>query len=249
MLLEVKNVVVCYDTAMILSGASLSVDKGELVGIVGPNGAGKSTLLRCIAGLIKWERDSQKGTRFGDITIEGEVIFDGDHLEKLSAYEIARKGLSLCPERGRAFRELTVLENLMAGAYLITEKAQAKNNLDKVYEIFPRLKEREKQISGTLSGGERQMLAVGRAMMSNPKLLCIDEPTVGLAPLIKQDLFKRIREIYKLGITILITEQDVKFAFALSRRNYVFSRGRVIAEGTADELLVNEVIKKNYLGL
>ena len=249
MLLEVKNLVVCYDTAMILSGATVSVDNGELVGIVGPNGAGKSTLLRCIAGLVKWERDIQKGTRWGDITIEGEVIFDGEHLEKLSAYEITRRGLVLCPERGRPFRELSVLENLMAGAYLTGDRAQAKQNLERVYEIFPRLKEREKQASGTLSGGERQMLAVGRAMMSNPKLLCIDEPTVGLAPIIKQDLFKRIREIYKLGITILITEQDVKFAFALSRRNYVFSRGRVIAEGSGDELLSNEVIKKNYLGL
>jgi branched-chain amino acid transport system ATP-binding protein len=249
-LLEVKNVTVSYDTAMVLDDASLNVMKGELVGLVGPNGAGKSTLLRSISGLINWEKEVSKGTRQADITFKGSVEFEGEHIEKLSASEIAKRGLLLCPERGRPFVEMTVKDNLLAGAYLVKDKKVVNDSLNKVYELFPRLKERENQISGTLSGGERQMLAIGRALMRKPKFMLVDEPSSGLAPRLKEDLFKRIEEIYhELGVTILLAEQDVSFAFDLSERNYVMSRGHIIAQGTAKELLKDETIRKTYLGL
>jgi len=249
-LLEVTGVTVRYDTAMVLDEASLKVDKGELVGLVGPNGAGKSTLLRAIAGLIKWEKEVLRGTRQADITFEGSIEFEGERIEKLSASEIAKRGLILCPERGRPFAEMTVSDNLLAGAYLCENKKEVNDNLTKVHALFPRLKERESQISGTLSGGERQMLCIGRALMHQPKFLLVDEPSSGLAPKLKEDLFGRIEEIYKeLGVTILLAEQDVSFAFALAARNYVMSRGHIIAHGTAQELLKDETIRKTYLGL
>jgi branched-chain amino acid transport system ATP-binding protein len=249
-LLEVKNVSVKYDTATILDDASLTVEKGELVGLVGPNGAGKTTLLRAISGLINWDREVLRGTRKSDVTFEGSVEFEGERIDKLSAFQIAKKGLQLCPQMGRPFVEMSVKENLLAGAYLCRNKKEVDESLARVYELFPRLKEREKQQSGTLSGGERQMLAVGRSLMRQPKLMLVDEPSSGLAPKIKDDLFKRVEEIYKeLGVTILLAEQDISFAFALSKRNYVMSRGHMIAHGTADELLKDETIRKTYLGM
>ena len=251
MLLEIKDVSVSYDTAMVLNEANLGVDSGELVSLVGPNGAGKSTLLRTIAGLINWEKEITKGMRkeLANITFQGSITFEGEKIDKLPPHEVAKKGLILCPERGRPFGELTVLENLKVGAHLCKSREEMEGNLDRVYELFPVLKERRKQISGTLSGGERAMLAIGRALMYHPKLLCIDEPSTGLAPKVKDDLFQRVKEIYALGITILLVEQDVSFAFELASRNYVLSRGKVIAEGTAEELLTNETIRKTYLGL
>lgn len=249
-MLEAKNVTVCYDTAMVLDEASVKVEKGELVGLVGPNGAGKTTLLRAIAGLVHWEKEVLKGTRQSDITFEGTIEFEGERIEGLSASEIAKKGLLLCPERGRPFVEMTVKDNLLAGAYLVKDKQEVGKSLNRVYELFPRLKEREKQISGTLSGGERQMLAIGRALMRQPKFMLVDEPSSGLAPKLKEDLFKRVEEIYhELGVTILLAEQDISFAFELSGRNYVMSRGHIIAHGTAEELLEDETIRKTYLGL
>jgi len=249
-LLEAKNVTVCYDTAMVLDEASLKVEKGELVALVGPNGAGKTTLLRAIAGLINWEKEVLKGTRQSDITFEGSIEFEGERIDKLSASEIAKKGLLLCPERGRPFVEMTVRDNLLAGAYLVKDKQEVDKSLNRVYELFPRLKERRKQISGTLSGGERQMLAIGRALMRQPKLMLVDEPSSGMAPKLKEDLFKRVEEIYhELGVTILLAEQDISFAFELSGRNYVMSGGHIIAHGTAQELLKDETIRKTYLGL
>jgi branched-chain amino acid transport system ATP-binding protein len=249
-LLEVKDVTVCYDTAMVLDEASLMVEKGELVGLVGPNGAGKSTLLRSIAGLINWEKEVSKGTRQADITFKGSIEFEGERIEKLPASEIAKRGLLLCPERGRPFVEMTVKDNLLAGAYLVKDKKVVNDSLNKVYELFPTLKDRQNQISGTLSGGERQMLAIGRALMRKPKFMLVDEPSSGLAPRLKEDLFKRIEEIYhELGVTILLAEQDISFAFDLSRRSYVMSRGHIIAQGTAKELLKDETIRKTYLGL
>jgi len=249
-LLEVKGVTVRYDTAMVLDEASLKIEKGELVGLVGPNGAGKSTLLRSVAGLINWEKEVLKGTRQADITFEGTIEFEGERIEKLSASEIAKRGLILCPERGRPFAEMTVKDNLLAGAYLCKDRSEISNNLAKVHELFPRLKEREKQISGTLSGGERQMLSIGRALMHQPKFMLVDEPSSGLAPRLKEDLFKRVEEIYhELGVTILLAEQDVSFAFDLAVRSYVMSRGHIIAHGTAQELLADETIRKTYLGL
>jgi branched-chain amino acid transport system ATP-binding protein len=249
-LLEVKDVIVRYDTATILDGASLTVGKGELVGLVGPNGAGKTTLLRTIAGLINWDREVLRGTRNSDVTFEGSIEFEGERIDKLSAFEIAKKGLQLCPQMGRPFVEMTVKENLLAGAYLCKDKKEVDESLGKVYELFPRLEERKNQLSGTLSGGERQMLAVGRSLMRRPKLMLVDEPSSGLAPKIKEDLFKRVEEIYKeLGVTILLAEQDISFAFALSKRNYVMSRGHIIAQGTAEELLKDDTIRKTYLGM
>jgi branched-chain amino acid transport system ATP-binding protein len=249
-LLEVKNVSVKYDTATILDDTSLKVEKGELVGLVGPNGAGKTTLLRAIAGLINWDKEVLKGTRMEDITFEGTIEFEGERIDKLAAFEVAKRGLQLCPQMGRPFAEMTVRENLLAGAYLCKDKKEVDESLARVYELFPRLAERKTQLSGTLSGGERQMLAVGRSLMRRPKLMLVDEPSSGLAPKIKDDLFKRVEEIYKeLGVTILLAEQDISFAFNLSKRNYVMSRGHIIAHGTADELLKDETIRKTYLGM
>ena len=249
-MLEAKDVVVRYDTATVLDGASLKVEKGELVGLVGPNGAGKTTLLRAIAGLINWDREILKGTKMEDVVFEGSIEFEGERIDKLSAPEIARKGIQLCPQMGRPFAEMTVKDNLLAGAYLCQDKKEVNESLARVYELFPRLMEREKQLAGTLSGGERQMLAVGRSLMRRPKFMLVDEPSSGLAPKIKDELFKRVEEIYReLGVTILLAEQDISFAFDLSKRNYVMSRGHIIAQGTAEELLGDETIRKTYLGL
>jgi len=249
-LLEVKNVTVRYDTATVLDEASLRVEKGELVGLVGPNGAGKTTLLRAIAGLINWDKEVLKGTRMEDITLEGTIEFEGERIDRLSAHDIAKRGLQLCPQMGRPFIEMTVRDNLLAGAHLCKDRNEVQESLAKVHKLFPRLKEREKQLSGTLSGGERQMLAIGRSLMRRPKFMLVDEPSSGLAPKLKDDLFQRMQEIYReLGVTILLAEQDISFAFELSKRNYVMSRGHVIAHGTAEELLKDETIRKTYLGL
>jgi branched-chain amino acid transport system ATP-binding protein len=247
--LEVKDLTVLYDRAMVLNGVSLHVNIGEMVSLVGPNGAGKSTFLRAMAGLVKWEKDTLKGTVKGKIILEGSVIFNREEMIHLSAHEIAKRGLILCPERGRPFRELTVRENLELGAYLVRDKEEIDKGLERVYYLFPILKNRENQISGTLSGGERTMLSIGRALMSRSKFLLIDEPSVGLAPYVKEDLFARIKDIHELGITILMTEQDVIFAFELAPRNYIMSRGKVIAEGTPSDLLGDEIMRKTYLGL
>lgn len=249
MYLEVKDLSVLYDRAMVLNKANLHVKKGELVSLVGPNGAGKTTLLRAISGLVKWEKESLKGTVLGKITIGGSVMFNGEELINLPASKIIHKGLVLTPERGRPFKEMTVKENLLAGAYLVKDKKLIKETLEQVYELFPILRQRENQVSGTISGGERTMLAIGRSLMSQAKCLLIDEPSVGLAPKVKEDMFQRIAAVHGLGITILMTEQDISFAFELSQRNYVISQGQIMAEGNPEELLANETIRKNYLGL
>jgi len=247
--LEIQNLTLIYDRAIVLNEASFQVELKELVGMVGPNGAGKSSLLRAVSGLVKWEQEALKGTVRGKITLTGSVKFEGEEIMGRPAHEIARKGLILCPERGRPFREMTVKENLLAGAYCYSDKKLILESLEKIYSLFPVLKRREKQYSGTLSGGERTMLSIGRSLMSQAKLLLIDEPSVGLAPMVKEDLFARIRDIHEMGITILMTEQDVSFAFDLATRNYVLSRGKVIAEGTGPKLLEDEIIRKTYLGL
>lgn len=250
MYLDVKELTVLYDRAMVLNRVSLHVREGEMVSLVGPNGAGKSTLLRAISGLVKWEKEALRGTVSGKITIEGGVRFNGEDLSGLPASEIVKRGLVLTPERGRPFREMTVLENLEAGAYLCRDKKVIERNLERVYELFPVLKDRAKQVAGTISGGERTMLAIGRSLMTeNAKLLLIDEPSVGLAPKVKEQMFQRVREVHGLGITILLTEQDIGFAFDLSKRNYVISQGQIMAEGTPEELLANEIVRKSYLGM
>ena len=249
MLLEVSNLTVCYDKAMLLNDLSMAVDAGELVSLVGPNGAGKSTLLRAITGLVARDREVTKRSTDGDVTLEGSVTFDGERIDRTPAYKIVKLGLVHCPERRRPFREMTVIENLQAGAFLLNDKDQVKEHLDKVYMLFPVLQGRSHQISGTLSGGEQQMLAIGRALMSRPKLLCIDEPSTGLAPILRAEVFQKIGEISSLGITVLLVEQEVRTVFKMSSRNYVLSSGRIIAEGTGQSLLENEVIRKTYLGL
>jgi branched-chain amino acid transport system ATP-binding protein len=248
-LLEIQGLSVSYETAMLLNNLSIGVDEGEMVSLVGPNGAGKSTLLRAITGLIAWEKSTLKGTRAGDITVEGTVLFAGERIENLAAHEIVKRGLLHCPERARVFTEMSVTDNLKAGAYLCSDSQQAQKNLETVYQLFPVLKQRGNQVSGTLSGGERQMLAIGRALMGQPRLLCIDEPSTGLASKLKDELFERIKDIRDSGISVLLVEQDVNAAFELANRNYVLSHGKVIAEGTGDDLLQDETIRKTYLGL
>ena len=249
MLLEVQGLTVCYATAMLLNDLSVAVDDGELVSLVGPNGAGKSTLLRAITGMVRWERSVMKGTRAGDISLAGTVLFSGERIDTLAPHQIVMKGLVHCPERARVFTEMTVADNLRAGAYLCRDRDEAKRNLEEVYQLFPALKDRGGQVSGTLSGGERQMLSIGRALMVRPRLLCIDEPSTGLSAKLKAELFERVAEIKRSGIAVLLVEQDIGSAFELASRNYVLSHGRVIAEGTSEELLQDETIRKTYLGL
>lgn len=247
MYLEVNNLSVHYDTAVVLNRVGLHVDKGEFIALVGPNGAGKSTCLRAMAGLTKWEMDTLKGTVLGKITLKGSVKFNGEELINLPAHEIAKRGLILCPERGKPFREMTVQENLKAGSALNRKKMKV--NMEKCFSLFPILEKRKDQVSGTLSGGEITMLAIARSLMADLKLLLIDEPSVGLAPKVKGDLFERIKSINEMGITVLLVEQDVVFAFDLSERNYVISRGKLIAEGTSQELMADELMRRTYLGL
>ena len=249
MLLEVANLTVCYDKAMIINGLSMGVERGELVSLVGPNGAGKSTLLKAITGLVAWEREITRRSTGGDVIIEGAVTFDGERIDQIPAHEIVKRGLIHCPERRRPFREMTVIDNLYAGAYLLKDRKEVQNNLEKVYQLFPVLKERSNQVSGTLSGGEQQMLAIGRALMLQPKLLCVDEPSTGLAPILRREVFGKIVEIRNTGITLLLVEQDVGTVFKMASRNYVLSSGKIIAEGAGEQLLQDEVLRKTYLGL
>ena len=247
-LLEVKNLRVRYDKAQILNGVSLAVNEGEMVGLVGPNGAGKSTLLRAISGLVRFEERMKRGTA-GDIVLEGEVTFAGERVDGLAAHEIRMRGLVHCPERRRPFRELTVLENLLAGAFLSKNSEQTGQRLDRCFGLFPRLAERKTQIAGTLSGGEQQMLATARALMFEAKLLAIDEPSLGLAPRIREELFAAIARIHADGVPVLLVEQEVAQVFRMARRNYVLSQGRIIAEGSAQSLMADETLRAGYLGL
>jgi branched-chain amino acid transport system ATP-binding protein len=249
LLLEVGDLTVCFDKAMIINELNMNVEQGELVSLVGPNGAGKSTLLRAITGLVAWEKEITRRSTGGDVLFVGTVTFSGERIDQIPAHDIVKRGLILCPERRRPFREMTVLENLYAGAYLLKDKGKIKDNLDKVYQLFPVIQARSKQISGTLSGGEQQMLAIGRALMFQPKLLCIDEPSTGLAPILRRQVFDKIGEIRNLGITVLLVEQEVSTVFKMATRNYVLSSGKIIAEGTAERLLQDEVLRKTYLGL
>jgi branched-chain amino acid transport system ATP-binding protein len=247
-LLEVRNLSVRYDKAQILNGLSLEVGDGEFVGVVGPNGAGKSTLLRAISGLVRFEQRMKRGSA-GDIVMQGEVRFAGERIDQLPAHEIRRRGLVHCPERRRPFRELTVLENLMAGAFLSADRNATQRRLDHCLALFPRLAERRGQIAGTLSGGEQHMLATARALMFDAKLLAIDEPSLGLAPKIRQELFEAIRRIHAEGVPVLLVEQEVAQVFRLAARNYVLSQGRILAQGSGNSLMADETLRAGYLGL
>lgn len=249
MFLDIDHLTVRYEKAILINDISLGVDHGELVSLVGPNGAGKSTTLRAITGLVAWEREIKRRSTQGDIFLEGTITFKGERIDKVPVHEIVHRGLVLCPERRRPFRELTVWENLMAGAYLERDPRKTDVRLEKVYDLFPVLRDRSKQISGTLSGGEQQMLAIGRALMSEPELLCIDEPSTGLSPLMRQEVFGKIMQLKNMGITILLVEQEVSTVFKMTTRNYVLSSGKIIAQGAGEELMENEVIRRTYLGL
>ena len=247
-LLEVNKLSVRYDKAQILNGVSLAVAQGEFVGLVGPNGAGKSTLLRAISGLVRFEERMKRGAA-GDIVLEGEVRFAGERIDRLAAHEIRMRGLVHCPERRRPFRELTVLENLRAGAFLSSSESETQRRLEHCFVLFPRLRERAQQIAGTLSGGEQQMLATARALMFEAKLLAIDEPSLGLAPMIREELFAAIARIHAEGVPVLLVEQEVAQVFRMAARNYVLSQGRIIAQGDGASLMADETLRAGYLGL
>ncbi|HWD23587.1 MAG TPA: ABC transporter ATP-binding protein [Burkholderiales bacterium] len=247
-LLEVKGLSVRYDKAQILNGVSLAVDEGEFVGLVGPNGAGKSTLLRALSGLVRFEARMKRGTA-GDIVLEGEIRFAGERIDVLAAHEIRKRGLVHCPERRRPFRELSVLENLMAGAFLSRDARQTRTRLERCLTLFPRLAERRNQVAGTLSGGEQQMLATARSLMFDARLLAIDEPSLGLAPKIREELFAAVRTIHDAGVPVLLVEQEVGQVFRMADRNYVLSQGRIIGEGSGASLMADETLRAGYLGL
>jgi branched-chain amino acid transport system ATP-binding protein len=231
-LLEVKELHVSYGAINAIKGIDLYVNRGEVVTILGANGAGKTTTLRTISGLLK--------------PISGEILFDGKAITQLPAHEIVSLGMSHSPEGRRVFGTLSVEENLMMGAYSL-KKYDAKT-LEWIYEILPRLKEREKQLAGTLSGGEQQMLAIGRAIMSKPKLLILDEPSLGLAPVLVKVIFKAIKQIASSGVTVLLVEQNAKAALKLADRGYVLELGKITHTGSSEELLSSEVIQEAYLG-
>ena len=233
-LLEVKTIKVFYGKAIALNGLSLGVDEKELVGVVGPNGAGKSTLLRAISAMVP---------------VEGQILFREERIDHHPPHEIVRKGIIHCPERRQLFVDFTVVENLEMGAFLRKDRAKIRDDQNFIYRLFPILQERKYQLAGTLSGGEQQMLAIGRALMSSPKLLMLDEPSMGLSPLIKSVLVEGVKNIWKTGLTVLIVEQDASLTLSLTQRVYILEHGRVGLEGQSRDLMNNEEVKRVYFQL
>lgn len=233
-MLKISNLVVGYGGIEALKGIDLNVEQGKIITLVGANGAGKSTVLRSIVGLVKKK--------------DGSIEYKGKDLSKIKTQQLSSMGLTLVPEGRRIFSDLTVEENLILGAYSRKDKEEIKKDIKWVYELFPRLQERQWQLGGTLSGGEQQMLAVGRALMSRPELLMMDEPSLGLAPLIVKDIFSIIREINKKGVTILLIEQNANLALKIADYGYVMETGIITMQGKGRDLLSNEDIKKAYLG-
>lgn len=244
-MLEVRDLTVHYNGAIALNNVNLRVEEGEFVGVVGPNGSGKTTLLRAISGVLTEVEPGKKERP----TLSGTIMFNGKRIDKLKPWQITKMGVIHCPERRRPFAEMTVLENLMMGAYLRKDKKGIERDLEWVYELFPVLKERTDQMSRTLSGGEQQMLAIARALMSKPKLLLIDEPSLGLAPILKKKVFDCIMEVWRSGVTILLVEQDVAITLATAQRIYILAHGRIVAEGTKEELMKDRDVREIYLGL
>ena len=233
-MLKIENLHVAYGGIQALRGISLEVPDGKIVTLIGANGAGKSTTLRTITGLVK--------------AGSGSIQWNGQELLGKSIDKIVSSGIAMSPEGRRVFPDLTVLENLKIGAYLRKDKAEIAKDIQWVYSLFPRLEERSWQLAGTLSGGEQQMLAVGRALMSRPKLLLLDEPSLGLAPLVVQDIFTIIREINRQGVTVLLIEQNANMALKIADLAYVLETGRITLSGSGAELLANEKVKEAYLG-
>jgi len=234
-MLEIKNLNVYYGGIHAIKDISISVKEGEIVSLIGANGAGKTTTLQAISGLLKPR--------------SGEITFLGNNLITTEAHDILKLGLAQVPEGRRIFSGLTVRENLQMGAFAVKDtKENLAADRKAVYDRFPRLRERKKQMGGTLSGGEQQMLAIGRALMSRPKMLLLDEPSMGLAPILVKEIFEIIKEVNKSGVTILLVEQNAKMALSISNRAYVLETGRIVMSGKSSELLENELVKKAYLG-
>jgi branched-chain amino acid transport system ATP-binding protein len=233
-LLEIKNLCVFYDAIQALRGLSLKVDKGSIVCLIGANGAGKSTVLRAISGIKK--------------PAGGEIFFNGQAINGLEPHILVKMGIVQCPEGRGVFPNLTVEENLDLGAYLRHDRVEIQRDLEKIYALFSRLKERPKQMAGTLSGGEQQMLAIGRALMARPQLLLLDEPSLGLAPQVTELIFETIEKINREGTTILLVEQNAQLALEASRFAYVMETGAIILEGDSAKVLENPKVKKAYLG-
>lgn len=232
--LEVKDLDVCYGVIRALKSISFEVREGEIVTLIGANGAGKTTTMQSIMGLIPKKN--------------GSVTFDREDITKTPSHTIVKHGMAQVPEGRRIFQELTVYENLLMGGFTVNNKAQIKADIEATYDQFPRLGERRNQIAGTLSGGEQQMLAIGRAMMSHPKLLLLDEPSMGLSPLLVDQVFGIIKELNKKGTTVLLVEQNARMALSIADRAYVLETGKIVLSGTGKELMESPVVKEAYLG-
>ena len=233
--LELEGVEVSYGDLPALRGISLVVEEGETLSVVGANGAGKTSMLRAISGLLRPRA--------------GRILLDGTRLDSMPSHAIVARGVVQVPEGRKIFPGLTVKENLELGSYVAAARAQRRQSLERVLGFFPRLAERQRQAAGTMSGGEQQMLAIGRALMARPRLLMLDEPSLGLAPIIVQEIFRIIAEINRLGTTVLLVEQNTRQALGLSRRGYVLENGRIALEGTGADLLDNEHVRRAYLGM
>jgi len=234
-LLEVNDIHTYYGNIHALKGISLTVEDGEIVTLIGANGAGKTTTLRSISGLLQPR--------------QGTIRFDGEDLANYKAHEVVYKRVAMVPEGRGVFARLTVAENLDMGAYSRTDKAQVSDDLERIFSLFPRLKERRTQVAGTLSGGEQQMLATGRALMANPRLLLMDEPSMGLAPVLVESIFDTIEAVNKEGTTILLVEQNAQMALSIAHRGYVLQTGQIVLTDTAANLQKNETVQKAYLGI
>lgn len=234
MMLEIKDIEVYYGMIQAIKGVSFHVDEGEVIALIGANGAGKTTILHTISGLLAPK--------------SGSVIFEGKDITKIPGHKIVSMGMAHVPEGRRVFAQLTVLQNLKMGAYTRKNKEEIQQNLQTVFDRFPRLEERQNQLAGTLSGGEQQMLAMGRALMSQPKIILMDEPSMGLSPIFVNEIFDIIQAVSKSGTTVLLVEQNAKKALSIADRAYVLETGSIVLEGKASDLLQNDAIKKAYLG-
>lgn len=233
-MLEVKNLKVHYGVIQAIKGISFEVNEGEVIALIGANGAGKTTTLQTITGMLK--------------PSEGEILFEGQDIVKVPGHKIVSMGMAHVPEGRRVFAELSVYENLKLGAYTRKDKNEIAESLAKVYKSFPRLEERKNQLAGTLSGGEQQMLAMGRALMSKPKIILMDEPSMGLSPIFVNEIFDIIREVSESGTTVLLVEQNAKKALSIADRAYVLETGSITMDGKAEDLLNDEAVQKAYLG-
>jgi branched-chain amino acid transport system ATP-binding protein len=234
-MLRAEGLEVAYGNVQALWGVSFDVNAGEIVALVGANGAGKTTTLKTISGLLRPR--------------SGAILLDGDRLDQLSTMEIVARGVVQVPEGRKLFPEMSVLDNLLLGAFGRAARPRQGRRLDEVFEIFPRLRERSRQVAGTLSGGEQQMVAIGRGLMAGPKILMLDEPSLGLAPIMVEEMFRVIEEINRAGVTVLLVEQNTEHALAIAHRGFVLESGRLVLSGTGRELLANQQVRQAYLGM